>query len=138
MKRYLYFIAGFFIVSLVLFFMISRNHWWFQTSHPKVFYKDEPAPESEVFESREGDYMVNIIQAKKPLGGYVISRSEKAVGIDSPNDSIKLPWCYFVWDYPIEFSRAGTEAIYPYAKINFDGDQVTFTLRDDEKVRIEF
>lgn len=133
MKQYLYLITVFLIAGLLATSIgLTKNHWWIRTKTPKVFFNGEEMPDSEVFVSINGDYLLDVKKDNKNLGAYTILKNEKIVGLTSPNELVRLPWCYFVWTDPIPVSPIGTQAAYLTAKVKFEDQRITFTVPINE------
>ncbi len=134
-------IAGLLAISVGL----TRNRWWIKTNTPKVFFNGEEMPNSELFVSIDGDYLLDVKKGNENLGAYTILKKEKIVGLTSPNELVRLPLCYFIWTYPIPVSPIGTQAAYLTAKVEFEKQSVAFTVpinedtpRDTNTIKVEF
>ncbi len=146
MRRYWYLIAVLLVLGLLVIGIgLTRNHWWLKTNTPKVFFNGEEVPDSKVFTSVDGDYLLSVRRDNKSLGAYTILRNEEKVGLTSANEFVKLPWCYFVWTYPIPISPISSQAAYLTAEVKFENQSVTFTLPINENtpgyvntIKVEF
>ena len=101
MRNRLKIVAIFIIVFSIVFAFWGKKFIWRSISGAQIIYDGNDMPESKLYKSFNGDYVLLIQSDGEEKALYVIRPNEKAVGIQSRIKFSKLPFCLISFEYPV-------------------------------------
>ena len=129
------------VTSLIIIFSVVFAFWgkkfiWYKLSGAQIIFDGNAVPESTLYKSFNGDYVLLIQYDGEEKALYVIRPSEKAVGIQSRIKFSKLPFCLISFEYPVYPIISDSEkgaSINP--KLIIEDNLFQFTISPNREVR---
>jgi hypothetical protein len=125
------------VLILVAFLLTTRNHWWREIP-VKVFVDGKELPQSNVYVSRDGDFIVLLKESDEEIGLYLVHPKINKIGIESRSKFFKLPLYMYSRDYPVQSALSGTDKFARDPKLIIEPKHIEFVVSTDHKVSLEF
>jgi hypothetical protein len=140
MKIRLRYVAG--VVTLLIGLLAAgvvptRGHWWSRVSTASISYKGKKLPDSKLYVSKDGEYMLILKGVDFMMGPLIIYPKNKRFGLVNGDRYYVLPGCVYASDYPVTVGLAGTEKFATYSKINVGEKRISISFDEAHRVEID-